>query len=307
MSWINLAVSSLKDNLEIGNLVLGTAQFGLNYGVTNDSGKVNVRRAADILSKCYEVGIRTIDTAVMYGNAQEVLGDIGVTGFNVDTKLPSLTSGSVSGSKCARTFLEQSLKSLKIDRINTLYFHDVEDLVSFEVDEILYELNKLRNEGLFQKIGVSLYDLETYKLILAKHLIEVVQVQCNPFDRAHRACQHHDFLEEKNISFVYRSIFLQGVLVQSAAKRPKHFSNWKHVFDAWDTFVEDKFENGLHACASFIKNTVRPGDKVIFGVTAVSELMEILSAFEKPAMKIDFSHPDLVDDLYDPRKWPLPT
>ena len=51
--WINLAVSSLKDNLEIGNLVLGTAQFGLDYGVTNDSGKVNVRRAADILSKCY--------------------------------------------------------------------------------------------------------------------------------------------------------------------------------------------------------------------------------------------------------------
>src|SRR5580658_3456445 len=55
-------------------LTLGTAQFGLNYGVANRSGQPSFDDVCAILRRAYERGVNVIDTAPGYGSSEEVLG-----------------------------------------------------------------------------------------------------------------------------------------------------------------------------------------------------------------------------------------
>ena len=57
---------------EISKLALGTAQLGMNYGLTNKSGKVNKVEAFKILENAYSNGIMVLDTASSYGSGKKI-------------------------------------------------------------------------------------------------------------------------------------------------------------------------------------------------------------------------------------------
>lgn len=64
-------------------LVLGTAQFGLDYGINNNNGRITFNQAKEIIEFAHESGIHIIDTANLYGESEEILGKIGVQDFDV--------------------------------------------------------------------------------------------------------------------------------------------------------------------------------------------------------------------------------
>ena len=69
-------------------IAIGTAQFGLNYGIANKTGKVDGTEVREILSVARKNGADTLDTAIAYGGAEATLGNIGCANWNVVTKLP---------------------------------------------------------------------------------------------------------------------------------------------------------------------------------------------------------------------------
>ena len=52
----------------ISKLVIGTAQFSSNYGISNTSGKVKPDMAEKILRLANKSNIKSIDTAIGYKN-----------------------------------------------------------------------------------------------------------------------------------------------------------------------------------------------------------------------------------------------
>ena len=62
-------------SLNIDLLVLGTAQFGSDYGVANKVGKPNKQEIFKILTSAWESGIRKYDTAPDYGPSEAILGE----------------------------------------------------------------------------------------------------------------------------------------------------------------------------------------------------------------------------------------
>ena len=60
--------------MKVSRLVLGTVQFGMNYGVANTHGKPSYETVKDILRKALDNGITTLDTAAGYGDSEEVIG-----------------------------------------------------------------------------------------------------------------------------------------------------------------------------------------------------------------------------------------
>ncbi len=58
-------------------LALGTAQFGLPYGIANQGGKVARLAARDMLQLAALKGIDTLDTAIAYGESETCLGERG--------------------------------------------------------------------------------------------------------------------------------------------------------------------------------------------------------------------------------------
>ena len=67
-------------------LALGTVQFGLDYGVTNKQGKLTNTEARKVLKFAEKNNITTLDTASSYGNSEKVLGEIGISNFEIITK-----------------------------------------------------------------------------------------------------------------------------------------------------------------------------------------------------------------------------
>ena len=110
----------------IEKLALGTVQFGLNYGVANQSGQVSKDEVSNILSFARSIRIDTLDTAPRYGNSEYVLGRIGVHDYRVVTKTTSLKHGI----KDVIEGFYRSLKSLNQRSVDGLLIHDIN-----EVDE----------------------------------------------------------------------------------------------------------------------------------------------------------------------------
>ena len=57
-------------------IILGTAQFGMNYGINNSMGVPEDKDVSSILDYAHKNGINTLDTAIAYGNSEERLGKL---------------------------------------------------------------------------------------------------------------------------------------------------------------------------------------------------------------------------------------
>ena len=69
---------------------IGTAQFGLDYGINNYTGQIGFSEAEAIIEESYRSNIRSIDTAISYGNAESVIGNLDTKEFEITTKFPDV-------------------------------------------------------------------------------------------------------------------------------------------------------------------------------------------------------------------------
>ena len=99
-------------------LGLGTVQFGQAYGVSNRSGQVPKEEAAAILDRAAKAGVRLLDTAANYGEAENILASLDTSAFRVVTKTINLSHG--LDRVIARA--HQSAQSLKAD---SLLVHEI--------------------------------------------------------------------------------------------------------------------------------------------------------------------------------------
>ena len=112
---------------------LGTAQFGMDYGVANTVGRTSNTEVFKILDYAKKLKIKTLDTAKAYGISEDVLGEylIGSKEYDWDviTKVNS-NYGEVthqidqSFNKLTR-FPSSVLAHSKEDYINEEFFHQL--------------------------------------------------------------------------------------------------------------------------------------------------------------------------------------
>jgi len=112
-------------------------------------------------------GHNEVDTARVYGegSSEEYLGNLDwkSRGIVMDTKLYPSARGFVAilnqtwthTPEDVRRGLMSSLKALKADKIDTFYLHGPDRKVPFE--DTLREVNKLHEEGYFDRFGISNY------------------------------------------------------------------------------------------------------------------------------------------------------
>ena len=109
----------------VEKMVLGTAQFGMDYGIANLSGKPSKMEVFKILDLAWEKGVRSFDTAPGY-DSEVILGEFILANGIQDeaivlTKISSL-DGVSDYQQRIRTSLESSLKNLDCS-FDVLFFH----------------------------------------------------------------------------------------------------------------------------------------------------------------------------------------
>lgn len=283
------------------NIVLGTVQFGLDYGITNKLGKVNFSEICSILKYAHAEGITTLDTATQYGEAECVIGqaskEIGLN-FNIITKTRKFAGISKHEqlgyliSDC-----EQSLKNVKAEKLYALLFHHAGDLLGDNGEQLYAKIMELQKDGLVEKIGVSVYTPEELKQIIDRYVIDIVQLPLNIFDQ--RFVPLMSDLKEKNIEVHARSIFLQGLLLnwKTLSEKLIKFENYFNAYEMW--LLENKL-TPMQAAVMFAKKN---SSHMVFGVTSQRELEQIIITSHTNLNSEIYFESAVAQELIDPRLW----
>lgn len=288
-------------------LTLGTVQFGLKYGIVNQSGKVSDFDLADILATAEDRGIDTLDTAIAYGDCETRLGELGVSAFRIGTKIPIIPDG-MQPNECCRwvvSQVEKSLKRLRISRLSSVLVHRSDDLQGTHSEYVLDGLQRCKARGLCDSVGVSLYDVNAVESIARKHSIDLIQTPFNIFDQSIIRLGYLDFCNKMQIDVHVRSIFLQGLLVAEPNQRPEYFRQWESHWDRWDSWLLKNGCKAIDACVQFAISNHKI-DRVVFGVENRSQLTEICDATEKSIAGCYGLCEFAIDDskLINPSLWP---
>ena len=282
--------------------MLGTAQFGMNYGIANNKGIPSDKEISKIFNLATSNKIKFIDTARAYGNSEQRLGELlNLINFEVITKINNnvfYSLGSLSNS------LINSCEMMRVNYIDTLLLHGLS--VSKELNKNNLDLlKKSKSKGIIKRIGISIYNKEEFSEILNNYEIDVIQMPLNILSRNCFPSNFFKMAKSRGIELQIRSIFLQGLLLMKKESRPIYFNKWNKLFDKWDKWILHEKISSIEACLSFaFKN--KNIDKVIIGIDSYSQLNSILKILDdlkeiRPPQDLY----SLDQQLVDPSKWNL--
>ena len=285
-------------------MAIGTVQFGLEYGVSNAAGRTSANEAERIISRARTAGIETLDTATAYGDSEKVLGDIGIDGWQVVSKIPALPDGA-NAQEWVSTNLRQSLSRLGLEKLDGLLLHNADDLLKGQFYSVITGLQQVKSEGLVKKIGYSIYNPDNLLELTDRLKPDIVQVPLNVLDQRIVTTGWLKRLTEMGAEVHVRSVFLQGLLLMPAANRPPYFSRWQDIWERWDSHIVSQNTSPLAACLGFVKSLPDVAH-VVVGVDNLKHLEQLLNAWAVSSNldMEDFSCTDR--NLIEPVNWVLP-
>ncbi len=286
--------------MNTSRLALGTAQFGLAYGITNRSGQLAPHDISAVLARARVAGVTTLDTAIAYGDAEARLGRCDLSGFSVVTKLPPYAA-TLPGAEWVDSHLEESRTRLGV-RPAALLLHRAGDLLGPAGADIAEALERALAEGRVGGIGVSVYAPTDLDAVSGRLPWTDVQVPVNVCDRRMAESGWLGRLADAGVRVHARSAFLQGLLLQSADSLPPGFATWRPLWGRWTAWLSEQSLSPLAACLGFVLS-VPEVHRVVVGVDGVVHWEGLLAACpETPVAVPDWmavSDPALID----PTRW----
>jgi aryl-alcohol dehydrogenase-like predicted oxidoreductase len=278
-------------------------QFGLDYGIANSAGQVTPDEVRTILTEARRLGLDTLDTAVGYGTSEQRLGEAGIAGWRVVSKLPALPDQCDDVEAWVRSTTQESLRRLNVDRLHGLLLHRPAQLLESGGQRLYAALVALKRTGIVGKIGVSVYGPEELDRIAGQFELDLVQAPMNVFDRRLLESGWMDRLRQRGVELHVRSVFLQGLLLMPPHSRPAKFRKWQTLFSRWDEWVAQSRLTPLAACLRFILQFASI-DRVVIGVDSARHLVELAGASDGPGVVPPEGVRSTDLDLLNPARWP---
>jgi aryl-alcohol dehydrogenase-like predicted oxidoreductase len=197
-------------------LALGTAQFGLAYGLNNQAGQPSTAAVAAVLAAAQAAGLTLLDTAAAYGNSEARLGELAGDNpaFSLITKLAAGPPAQVA------QHLAESLARLRRPQLYGVLFHAFGPLQAEPAAWLA--LQAARAAGQVARIGVSLYHPHEAEWLLAEGWdMDLVQMPYNVLDQRFAAVLPR--LAACGVEVHVRSAFLQGLLLRDPVTLPDFF------------------------------------------------------------------------------------
>jgi aryl-alcohol dehydrogenase-like predicted oxidoreductase len=283
-------------------LVLGTAQFGFQYGVANNSGQVELNESSAIVDCAWAAGIDSLDTAISYGESEQRLGEIGIKQWQVITKLPVIPVECSDVGAWVEKSVRCSLERLRVPKIGGLLLHHPQQLLSPQGDALYRALLAEREEGRVGKIGISIYSPKELDALCSRYRFDLVQAPYNILDRSLDTSGWLNRLNEAGTEVHVRSIFLQGLLLMDQACRPTYFNRWQSFWVEWHSWLREQSITPIQACLGFVMSQPKI-NRVVLGVDSLKQLRDILLSDKSLLALVPTSLTSEDIDLINPSRW----
>ncbi len=289
--------------IDANRIALGTAQFGMDYGINNSRGKIPYKEVVQILKYAKDNGVDTLDTAYNYEDSENIIGNaLSENNFNykIISKLPK-ESISIGVNTC----FYESLNRLKQKK---LYGYLIHDFQSFkEQKDIWKTLEILKEQNKIDKIGFSLYYPSELEFLLKEKInFDIIQVPYSIFDQRFEQCFSQ--LKDMKVEIYVRSIFLQGLLLMKPEELPPYFDSIKGKMITLNKIAESLNTSLSSLCLKFVLSN-KFINKIVIGVDNIENLKENLKAI-KGEIKSDsynlLKNMNIDDeDIIIPYKWQI--
>lgn len=270
----------------IHNLVLGTAQLGLPYGIANQTGQPDQNIATAIIHEAWKNGIREFDTAQAYGNSEQVLGKaLGELGISSEAKIITKFDPGLDhlNAKIMSRALHRSLQQLGVSSLFGIILHREEMLSLWDkgLAEVIYNLV---SSGKVKKIGASVYTPDRAIEALSADGIDIVQLPTNILDRRFESARAFQLADKKKKQIYIRSVFLQGLLLMEPDEIPAKMAFCRPVLEKLESLSNNFGLSRQEIALGYIKSEM-PNAYVIFGAETPEQVRENLMVWKKEIPK----------------------
>ena len=188
---------------------LGTVQLGMNYGMANTKGMPSREEAFGVLDEAWNSNVRSLDTAVAYGESERVIGEyLQKSGnpFFVASKF------SLKGENPKEELLQQAeLTKQHLQSVDLYMFHSAEQLERYG-RELEKPLRNLQETGLTKQLGASVYEVADVETFLQYDWLSAIQIPMSILDTRVITSGLLAELKKRNVQVYVRSVFFQGLL-----------------------------------------------------------------------------------------------
>ena len=284
------------------NLGLGTVQFGLDYGISNTAGQTSEAEAKAIVQHFIQAGCHTLDTSLLYGQSESVLGKI----LPHDSRLRICSKISLDENLhgSVNQQVDLSLSNLQRSQIYAYMAHHSAPLFTQAGYRQFEQLDKLKQAGVISKIGVSVYDPLELEQVLAICQPDLIQLPLNWLDLRFLQTGWLKRLKQLDIEVHCRSIFLQGVLLTDPSKLPAAVAPLQSHLHAYHQHISALGLTPL-AAALAITQYATDADIFVLGCCDPAQAQQLLAAYQTiekhPVDLSEFAHQQA--QLIDPRTW----
>lgn len=307
------AAYTMKGLKPQSKLALGTVQLGLRYGVANTSGQPDSEEAREILKTALSYGVTSIDTAAAYGSAEQVLGESldlnDKQSVEINTKLDPLAqidhnSTETQIKDAVEASIYRSCHNLGLQKLPCVMLHRW-DHYALAQGFVWKTLQRLKDEGLIGKLGVSVQSAEEGLEALDVDDVEFIQL---PFNILDWRWAESGFIEKRlkcpDVHIQVRSALLQGLLLLPADQwSPRIKDSADDVAVFINKAVKDHSrKSALDLCYAYVRSQDWI-DTVVVGVETKAQLLENLELFNEPVLENVDGAPRVDEAVLNPAKW----
>ncbi len=298
-------------------LVLGSAQWGMPYGVANHSGPPDEDELARMLTRARDAGVRTIDTARAYGAAEARIGATlaevpSNEGWRVITKLSpdahEAGLGIADGLERTAESLADSRHALGHDALAAVLLHRFAHRHACG-GKLWRTLLAERDAGRIGALGVSAATPEEAWAALDDPDIEILQVASSLLDLRLLRQGFFPRARELGRTVYVRSVFLQGVAHLDPSTLPAFLAPLRPPIDQIHRLANELDVTPRALFLGFAREFL-PGALPVVGCETDDQLAELLADWSDA--RIDVASlaplvealPTLEPECVDPSKWP---
>lgn len=302
-------------------LLLGTAQLGMAYGITNSIGRPGLEACREIIKTAISNGISFIDTARAYGEAEEVVGQSLQGGWQgrakIITKLSPLSDYPLDATAdVLKAFVDASVHmsraSLCLQKLDVLMLHRASHLEEWD-GAVWRRLIELKRLGFIGEMGVSVQSPTELMMALEYEDISYIQLPLNILDWRWKdsVSQILAVKDSRPLNIHVRSAYLQGVLLSRDPDiwRIANVEN-ASIYIEWlmKTMMEFGRRSIQDLCVGYLLS-LGWVDGVVVGVESTEQLKSNIQLFNSDDLTveqvrmIDETRPLLPEQSLNPALW----
>ncbi len=273
------------------NLILGTAQLGMPYGIANTSGQPDISLSTQIVGTALDKGVMYFDTAQVYGESEKVLGKALASSkaqFRAKV-ITKVASENLQDRVALEAAFSLSLQNLGIPSLYCFMLHHEEYLAYLDTwqGEIL---RAWQEQAKIQHVGISVYSPEKALEALEHPLIHIVQIPSSLFDKRFIQAGVFEKAKELKKEMHIRSVFLQGVLCMNAQRLPGYLAPLQSCVQKFHALCEQYACSPSQAALTWVQSR-EPEALLIFGAESTKQVLENTdSVWTKKIILHEFLH-----------------